>query len=267
MSATLNRLLFSLALLNACSAYSITVTYRTTYKLTEGGQRQTCDNILDIGDSCSCFYNFRGYRADVVTDSLLACGYNGYETIGVLGEMKLLGQRTNYAVFKNFPRVGKLTYTENVLDDYVYEEEMPKQDWELLDGDTVVLGYTAYKAQTKYRGRTWTVYYTPEIPVGDGPWKLCGLPGLILYARESQGIFSFEAVGIAKGLSREPLHPWKKKMKRCTAKELASLKELQAWDGGQFSQQTWGMKSQMFDAQGRAMPPEHKKACLIEMPE
>lgn len=242
----------------------MTATYRTTYKLTEDGQRQTCDNILDIGDSCSCFYNFKSYRADMVTDSLLACGYNGYEAIGELGKMKLLGQRTNYAVFKNYPKAGRLTYMDNVLDDYIYEEEMPQFDWELLDGDTIILGYSAYKAQTKYRGRIWTVYYAPDIAVSDGPWKLCGLPGLILYARESEGIFSFEAVGIANGQLRESLKPWKKKLKHCTAQELASLIKLHAWDSGQFSMQTWGMRSQMYDAQGRPMPPEHKKACLIE---
>lgn len=181
--------------------------------------------------------------------------------------MKLLGQRTDYAVFKNYPKTGRLTYTDNVMDDYVYEEDMPQFDWELLDGDTVILGYTAYKALTKYRGRTWTVYYAPDISVSDGPWKLCGLPGLILFAKESEGIFTFEAIGIEKGQRRESLYPWKKNQKHCTAKELASLKKLQEWDSGQFSQQTWGMKSQMYDAQGRPMPPEHKKACLLEMPE
>lgn len=264
ISETLKRLLLFLSLLYACSVYSITVTYRTTYKLTEDGQRQTCDNILDIGDSSSCFYNFKGYRSDVVTDSLLACGYNPYEAIGLLGKMKLVGPGTRYAVFKNYPKVGELTYAENLIDDYVYEENIPQFDWNLLDADTVILGYTAYKATTKYRGRTWTVYYAPDITISDGPWKLCGLPGLILYARESEGIFKFEAVVIANGLSRESLVPWKKKMKHCSAKELASLKKLHAWDSNQFSQQTWGFKSQMYDAQGRLMPPEHKKACLLE---
>lgn len=259
------RLVFSLfAILYSVASVSLSVTYRTTYKLTEDGQRMECDNILDISDSSSCFYNYRKYRADVVTDSLLACGYNGYEAIGVLGKMGLLGQNTNYSVFKNYPKAGRLTYIDNVLDDYFYEEDMPQFDWQRLDDDTVILGYKAYKARADYRGRTWTVYYAPDIAVGDGPWKLCGLPGLILYAKESESVFSFEAIGIVNGQKRVSLHPWKEHLKHCTAKELASLKQLQSWDSGQFSLQVWGMKSQMYDAQGRPMPPEHKKACLIE---
>ena len=267
ISSTLKRLLFFLALLYACSAYCISVTYRTTYKLTEDGQRQTCDNILDIGDSCSCFYNFKSYRSDRIIDSLLACGYNRYEIIEILQKMKLLGHMTNYAVFKNYPKAGRLTYMDNIWGNYTYEERMPELDWKLLDGDTVILGYPAYKAQTKYRGRTWTVYYAPDIAVSDGPWKLCGLPGLILYATESEGVFAFEAVGIKNGQLLESVKPWKKKVKHCTAKELAALIKLHAWDSSQFTMQTMGIGSQMYDAQGRPMPPEHKKACLIEIPE
>ena len=72
-------------------------------------------------------------------------------------------------------------------------------DWQLMEGDTLVCEYPCKKAQTKFRGRTWTVWYTLDLPYSDGPWKLCGLPGLILYAKDNEGKFIFECVGIEKG--------------------------------------------------------------------
>ncbi|MDE6340497.1 MAG: GLPGLI family protein [Muribaculaceae bacterium] len=46
-----------------------------------------------------------------------------------------------------------------------------------------------------YHGRHWKAWFAPEIPVVAGPWKLRGLPGLILKA-ESEGGFSFVATGL-----------------------------------------------------------------------
>ena len=51
-------------------------------------------------------------------------------------------------------------------------------------------------AETDYHGRHWTVWFTPEIPIMDGPWKLQGLPGLILEAYEPTGQHTFVVTGI-----------------------------------------------------------------------
>lgn len=68
-----------------------------------------------------------------------------------------------------------------------------------IDSDTCrILNYLCNKATTKFRGREYEVYFAPEIPVNEGPWKLYGLPGLILAAKTTDGIFSFQAIGIQK---------------------------------------------------------------------
>lgn len=67
-------------------------------------------------------------------------------------------------------------------------------------------------ATTIFRGRKWTVYFTEDIPLPLGPWKLGALPGLILSA-EVKGFITIEAIGIkTKDLSSVTFHNfWNKK--------------------------------------------------------
>ncbi len=105
-------------------------------------------------------------------------------------------------IYKNYP-AGRLTHTEKICQDWLrYDEEMPRQDWELTDTTTSVLGYECQGARCSYRGREWTVFYAEEIPLADGPWKLCGLPGLIMKASDKEGHYTFECIGIKSKADR-----------------------------------------------------------------
>jgi len=76
-------------------------------------------------------------------------------------------------------------YEHRALKDYysVYEKQ-PEMQWELLEGEMKINDYNCKKAQTTFRGRSYEVWYTPEIPISIGPWKFNGLPGLILYVKD-----------------------------------------------------------------------------------
>lgn len=105
-------------------------------------------------------------------------------------------------IFKNYP-VGRLTHTEKICQDWFrYDEEMPQLDWELTDSVTTVLGYDCLSAKCKFRGREWRVFYTEDIPLMDGPWKLHGLPGLIMKASDENGYYTFECIGIKSKADR-----------------------------------------------------------------
>lgn len=77
-----------------------------------------------------------------------------------------------------------------------YTEPSDEMQWTLLpDSTNVILGYDCNLAESDYHGRHWKAWFAPEIPLCFGPWKLHGIPGLILKA-EADGGFSFNATGL-----------------------------------------------------------------------
>src|SRR5690606_20909124 len=52
------------------------------------------------------------------------------------------------------------------------------------------------KATTTFRGIQWEVWYAPSIPYPYGPWKLHGLPGLIIEAHDINKRYNYNAVKI-----------------------------------------------------------------------
>lgn len=89
-----------------------------------------------------------------------------------------------------------LTYDIASATRFKWEEPLPHIEWTPTDSSTNVLGYECFMAVADYHGRRWTAWFAPEIPVNDGPWKLCGLPGIILKAECDGGQYSFIADGI-----------------------------------------------------------------------
>lgn len=86
-----------------------------------------------------------------------------------------------------------------------YSEPMDEIIWEVVGDTTItILGYECLKAVSDYHGRTWEAWFTTDIPVYDGPWKLRGLPGLILQADGGNG-FVIEAKEV--GVTSQPVPP------------------------------------------------------------
>lgn len=103
---------------------------------------------------------------------------------------------TNSYVFTNLAK-DCLTHYNKFGEDYgYYTEPLNEIQWTIVEDSTAtVLGYECVMAESDYHGRHWKAWFTPELPMPFGPWKLHGLPGLILKA-EADGGFSFAATGL-----------------------------------------------------------------------
>ena len=165
--------------------------------------------ILQIGKSISkCFSHYSNQ-----VDSLSALP-NGDMIIGkMIDDAMNSGEfmRGNYPhkrlktyIYKNYPE-GRMTVTDGlILQDYRYVDSLHAQTWTMGDSTREVLGYTCQQATADFRGRRWTAWFATDIPVSDGPWKLGGLPGLILEAYDEGQQHVFTAVGLER-VKDEPI--------------------------------------------------------------
>lgn len=79
---------------------------------------------------------------------------------------------------------------------YTVQTELPKISWELRPERKTIDKYTCQRALGRYAGRDYEVWFAPDLPFQDGPWKLNGLPGLILEAHDTNNEVAFTCKGI-----------------------------------------------------------------------
>lgn len=127
---------------------------------------------------------------------------------------------TGNAVFINYKDLT-LTVSEKVSQEtFIYPDTMPNIQWELTNLQKQIGKFSCQQAVGKFRGRIYKVWFTPEIPLPYGPWKLGGLPGLILEAttQDKELAFLFKSINIPAENKVEILAPEK-------GIELAGFKE------------------------------------------
>lgn len=89
---------------------------------------------------------------------------------------------------------------------YSYQDLLEPVKWQILPKEKKqIMGLNAIKAQGVFRGRSWEVWYTEDVPVNAGPWMLAGLPGLILEAKDTKNEVHFTISGLEKGNAIDPI--------------------------------------------------------------
>ena len=227
----------------------LSVTYDVHYqKIEEDNKREKDLMRLDIGKHSSQYVSVIGEFISKHKSELIAKKiknpYVGYTTL-------------RDEVYKNTPKSGFMQFIH--MPGWVSCREKIEGlfDWQLQSGDSVVCEYPCQKATATFRGRTWTVWYTLDLPYSDGPWKFCGLPGLVLHAYDSEGCFRFNCIGIEKGDGHEIKLKTPKSgvIDTYMPQRVAEIMMLEYWDDSAFFTQITGLPlagpiTKRWDAQG-----------------
>ena len=158
--------------------------------------------ILQIGKEVSKCYSYYTFQCDSLRRTPDGAKVwselfrRAIEKDGIYGDFPHV--RMSTYVYKNYP-TGQMTITDRISSQgYCYVDSLHTQTWAMGDSTREVLGYTCQQATADFRGRRWTAWFAMDIPVSDGPWKLGGLPGLILEAYDEGQQHVFTAVGLER---------------------------------------------------------------------
>lgn len=218
-------------------------TYRCIYHFTQQVKHRekqekvfiTDTMVLDIGNNFSVYYDRnKSFRDSIKQVEIKALSkevkkitINAKADMAEYKEVSGSYDVSNYKgenakIYKNRIKKEIITIDVYPMEAYKCVEHLPYQDWQLTTDTLTILGYLCQKATTTFRGRTYEAWFAPEIPINDGPWKLYGLPGLILKASSEDNIFSFKAIGL-ENIENEYITMSKDRYTKCSNKELIKL--------------------------------------------
>lgn len=102
-----------------------------------------------------------------------------------------------------FPVQKKMIRIEGLFNAYRIDEAMPAIGWKVT-GDTATKdGLKCQKATAHFKGRDYTAWFCPSLPLHAGPWKLYGLPGLIVEAYDAKKEVQFMFTGMDKAANAD----------------------------------------------------------------
>ncbi|MCM1484559.1 MAG: GLPGLI family protein, partial [Muribaculaceae bacterium] len=211
-------------------------TYHETFvRGSDGIIKRDIPFILLASKGQSKFYNAKTEFKDslestpqgrAVSHQLLNDAVKRYAETEDRSAMDAVAYQTFLYIFRSTPDNQMTVYDKaGSIEQGYYTEPLGEIVWEISDSTKSVLGYYCVMATANYHGRHWIAWFAPDIPLQEGPWKLTGLPGLILEASESTGQHSFVATGLeASNQEIVPIYPYRQYDKMTRIEMLRQLR-------------------------------------------
>lgn len=93
-----------------------------------------------------------------------------------------LSNQVSFKTYFNSSTGKRVTRDAIFIKEYFVVEDRDSIHWKIGNAIKMIGGLKAKNAYGVYKGRNYTAWFAPTIPLPFGPWKLWGLPGLILEA-------------------------------------------------------------------------------------
>jgi GLPGLI family protein len=149
------------------------------------------DNGHNITTNIKCYLNGNKNYSVYEEDFELKGNKNTQNSENLEGN-EIISFNTNPVFFKDLSN-NVIYYSDHVRFNFFnIVDRFEKIEWTIENETKFILNYDCQKATCKFRGRNFVVYFSKELPFNDGPWKLSGLPGLILEVSSIDKIATFE---------------------------------------------------------------------------
>lgn len=176
-----------LILLNFICISAFSQNYRVIYKLTykpDSLKERTLvkDMLLEVKKNQTEFYSYDFYKKDSAYKENIKQGKEDYKPMF----------DSNFSIIKNESTISKLhNFPPNST---LYRLNEPKEnfDWKISNETKTFNNYLCQKAYLNFKGRSWTAWFTRDIPLNFGPYVFEGLPGAIIYMEDSRKDYIFE---------------------------------------------------------------------------
>lgn len=146
--------------------------------------------ILFFGEKDALYRSYDRY----VSEKYLNRNVNEIASQGVVSTRQANGSRDLYysdlAVTK-LTRVRPFRGGNQFEVTYAMKEDIVPVKWQIMNETRMMGGYSCQKALGTIKGRIYTAWFCSDLPYNFGPWKLQGLPGLILEASDARNSLSF----------------------------------------------------------------------------
>ena len=177
--------------------------------------------VVDIGNSVQKFYSYIWWRRNM-NYTLFELKLED-EQVGI--PKSKFQPAIDYAIFRDLQKRKLISHHQlygSKKQIFEYEEDFPQFEWQLSADTITIQGYVCQKAEADFRGRRWTVWFTPEMPIDGGLWKFNGLPGLVLRAYDTSEHFYFDLQSISHP-QQTGICLYKNKTKRMTREKYREL--------------------------------------------
>ncbi|MFY7669799.1 GLPGLI family protein [Tenacibaculum sp. MEBiC06402] len=164
---------------------SVKINYDFNLNLNDNQQYKS---VLYIGKEKSLFLWNKPFikNSRIEDEESINVNLNANDTIGSFN----LGLRLKDSIYSRIPYFKK----EVIL----LKEKVPSIEWKIHKETKKVGDFQCQKAVANFRGREYTAWFAPDLPIKVGPWKLHGLPGLILIAYDTKREIEFYVTSISQ---------------------------------------------------------------------
>ncbi|MDN3595418.1 GLPGLI family protein [Zunongwangia endophytica] len=215
-------LMLSAFQLKAQNKLNYRVGYELTYKLDSTDLESSKSEIMWLfaNNDSSLFISRGAALKDSIKKNVIAAEIGSEKW---RSKMEAAKTEFEYQIFKNKAE-NKIGYGIELLSDKLYYSNFLDQiKWEIQADAKEIAGYQVQKATSSFAGRDYIAWFTPEIPLTDGPYKFAGLPGLILELQDTEAEYVFKFAGFEELANPLEYEIFPEKYKEVKKKELLDL--------------------------------------------